>query len=251
MITSPLNRTVNRKLRGPLLSAVLQDHIKDYIIENNLKPGDPLPPEGEFARELGVSRGPVREAVKSLESLGIIEVRHGEGLFVREWNFDPLLATLQFGMRVSPETLVELYQIRKWLEIAVIGDAVKRISDDELLHLDILLLQWERAMKLGEDYIQFDEEFHRIILGTLQNQTLMKLFSSFWLAFYNHESGELYSPDRDWGISAHRNVLEAIKQRDPELARQALQQQFLGFQERIKRIVSRETQSSDPGSGAP
>ena len=243
MISYPLNRTVNRKLRGPLLSAVLQDHIKDYIIENNLKPGDPLPPEGEFARQLSVSRGPVREAVKSLESLGIVEVRHGEGLFVREWNFDPVLATLQFGMRVSPETLVELYQIRKWLEIAVIEDAVKRISDDELMQLDILMLQWERAMKLGEDYIQFDEEFHRIILGTLQNQTLMKLFSSFWLAFYNHENGELYSPDRDWVINAHRQVIEAIKQRDPELARHSLQEQFLGFQERIKRIVSRDKQS--------
>ena len=233
---------MNRKLRGPLLSAVLQDHIKDFTIENNLKPGDPLPPEGKFARELGVSRGPVREAVKSLESLGIIEVRHGEGLFVREWNLDPVLATLQFGMRVSPETLVELYQIRKWLEIAVIGDAVKRISDDELLQLDILMLQWERAMKLGEDYIQFDEEFHRIILGMLQNQTLMKLFSSFWLALYNYENGELYSPDRAWVISAHRNVLAAIKKRDPELARQALQAQFLGFQERIKRIVIWEKQ---------
>ena len=242
MIQDTLNRTVDRKLRGPLLSVVTQNHIKDYIVENNLKPGDPLPPEGEFAKYLGVSRGPVREAVKSLESLGIIEVRHGEGLFVREWNFDPVLATLQFGMRVSPDTLVELYQIRKWLEIAVIGDAVKKISNDELMQLDILMLQWERAIELGEEYIQFDEEFHRIILGTLHNQTLMKLFSSFLLAFYNQENGELYSPDSNWVIGAHRKVLEAIKERDPELARKALREQFLGFQERIKKIAEQETQ---------
>ena len=247
MIEDTLNRTADRKFRGPSLNVVTQDHIKDYIIENDLKPGDPLPSEGEFAQELGISRGPVREAVKSLESLGIIEVRHGEGLFVREWNFDPVLATLQFGMRVSPETLVELYQIRKWLEIAVIGDAVKRISDDELMQLNILMLQWERAIKVGKAYIQFDEEFHRIILGTLQNQTLMKLFSSFWLAFYNHENGELYSPDRDWVINAHRNVVEAIKKRDPELARQALQEQFLGFQERIRKILDQEKRQQQKG----
>ncbi len=247
MIKDTLNHTVDRKLREPLLSVVTQDHIKDYIIENNLKPGDPLPPEGEFAKELGVSRGPVREAVKSLESLGIVEVRRGEGLFVREWNFDPVLATLQFGMRVSPETLVELYQIRKWLEIAVIGDAVKRISDDELMQLEILMLQWERAMKAGEEYIQFDEEFHRIILGTLKNETLMKLFSSFWLAFNNHENGELYSSDRDWVINAHNSVVEAIKNRDPEQARQALQKQFLGFQERIRKIVDQEKRQQQKG----
>ena len=231
---------MERKLRGPSLNVVTQNHIKDFIVENSLEPGDPLPPEGEFAKELGVSRGPVREAVKSLESLGLVEVRRGEGLFVREWNFDPVQETLQFGMRVSPETLEELYQIRKWLEIAVIGDVVKKISDDELMQLDILMLQWERAMKTGEEYIHFDEEFHRIILGTLQNQTLMKLFSSFWLAFYNHEGAELYSPDLDRVIHAHRNVIDAIKKHDPELARQALQEQFLGFQERIKKAVAQE-----------
>ena len=206
-----------------------------------------MPSEGEFAKELGVSRGPVREAVKSLESLGIIEVRHGEGLFVREWNFDPVLATLQFGMRVSPETLVELYQIRKWLEIAVIGDAVKKISDDELMQLDILMLQWERAIKTGEEYIQYDEEFHRIILGTLQNQTLMKLFNSFWLAFNNYNRGELYSVDLNHVINAHRSVVEAIKKRDPERARQALQEQFLGFQERIKKFLKQETPQQEKG----
>lgn len=242
MIPETLNRAADRKLRGPSLNVLAQNHIKDYIIEHNLKPGDPLPPEGKFSQELGVSRGPVREAVKSLESLGIIEVRHGEGLFVREWNFDPVLATLQFGMRVSPETLVELYQIRKWLEIAVIGDAVNRISDDDLIQLDIVMLQWELAMKAGEEYIQYDEEFHRIILGTLQNQTLMKLFSSFWLAFNNQKRAELYSHDHRSVIDAHRKVVQAIKDRDPEQARQALQQQFLGFQERIRKIVDQEQQ---------
>ena len=248
MMEDRLNRTADRRFRGPSLNVVTQDHIKDFIIDNDLKPGDPLPSEGEFAQELGISRGPVREAVKSLESLGIIEVRHGEGLFVREWNFDPVLATLQFGMRVSPKTLMELYQIRKWLEIAVIGDAVKRVSEDDLMQLDILMLQWERAIKVGEEYIQFDEEFHRIILGTLQNQTLMKLFSSFWLAFYNHANGELYSPDHDWVIQAHRKVVEAIKTRDPELARQALQEQFLGFQERIKKNLNQEKQRKGIGN---
>lgn len=240
MIEDAFNRTLDGKFRARSLSVLTQNHIKDYIIERNLEPGDPLPPEGEVAQALGVSRGPVREAVKSLESLGIIEVRHGEGLFVREWNFDPVLATLQFGMRVSPETLVELYQIRKWLEIAVIGDAVKRITDDELLQLDILMLQWERAMKAGEEYIQYDEEFHRIILGTLGNQTLMKLFSAFWLAFNSQNRAELYSHDHRGVIEAHRKVVQAIKERDSDQARQALRQQFLGFQERIRKIVDEE-----------
>ena len=75
----------------------------------------------------------------------------------------------------------------------------------------------------------------------------MKLFSSFWLAFYSLEDGELYSPDHDWVISAHRKVVEAIKKRDPALARQAHQEQFLGFQERIRKIAEREKQEQRRG----
>ena len=120
---------MQKKKRIPALSKEIQGHIKDYIIENGLMAGDSLPSEGKIAEMLGVSRSPVREAVKALQSLGIIEAKQGEGLYVREWNFDPVLETLNYGMRISINTLKELYQIRQWLEIAVIGDIVKQISE--------------------------------------------------------------------------------------------------------------------------
>ena len=63
-----------------MLNRVIQDQIKQYITENKLESGDLLPPEGQLAIDLGVSRGSVREAIKALESLGIVEVRHGDGV---------------------------------------------------------------------------------------------------------------------------------------------------------------------------
>ena len=230
---------MNRNLRPPSLSRSVRDYIKDYIVSNNLKAGDALPSEGQLSEELGISRSPVREAVKALQSLGIIEARHGEGLFVREWNFEPVLETLNYGMRINPKTLAELYQIRVWLEMAVIGDAVKKISEDEIIELDILMLRWEKAIHNNEPYVHFDQKFHEHIFGVMDNDTLVKLFRVFWVAFENYGDVDLLmAPDPHIVAKEHREVFEAIKLRDPNLARKSLMQQFIGFKERIDKIAT-------------
>ena len=229
---------MNKSLRTPALSHSIRDYIKDYIVANNLKAGDPLPSEGQLADELGVSRSPVREAVKALQSLGIIEVRHGEGLFVREWNFEAVLETLNYGMRINPKTLAELYEIRIWLEMAVIGDAVKKISAEEITELDIQMLRWEQAINNGKPYVEFDQKFHELIFGVMKNDTLVKLFKVFWVAFENYGDVDLLmAPDPQRVIKEHQDVLEAVKLRNPDLARKTLMQQFIGFQERIAEIA--------------
>jgi DNA-binding FadR family transcriptional regulator len=233
---------MNKNLRTPSLSRTIMDYIKDYIVNNKLQAGDPLPSEGQLADELGVSRSPVREAVKALQSLGIVEARQGEGLFVREWNFDPVLETLNYGMRINPKTLAELYQIRVWLEMAVIGDAVKLISAEDIMELDILMLRWEQAINQEEPYVEFDQNFHELIFGVLKNETLMKLFKVFWVAFENYGDVDLImAPDTQRVINEHRDVLEAVKQRNPDLARKTLLQQFIGFKDRIDEIARLST----------
>lgn len=231
---------MSRNLKTPALSQSIRGYIKDYIVENEMRAGDPLPSEGQFAEELGVSRSPVREAVKALQSLGIIEARHGEGLFVREWNFDPVLETLTYGMRINPKTLKELYQIRVWLEMAVIGDAVKNISSAEIAELDLLMLRWEQAFNNQESYLEFDQRFHEIIFGVMKNDTLLKLFEVFWVAFENYGNVDLLmAPDPLRVIREHQDVVDAIKLRDPDLARKELLQQFIGFGERIDEIATK------------
>jgi DNA-binding FadR family transcriptional regulator len=229
---------------GIALSESIRGHIKDYIVAHSLRAGDPLPGEGQLAKLLGVSRSPVREAVKALQSLGIVEAKQGRGLFVREWNLDPMLETLNYGMRISPRTLAELYQIRVWLEMAVIGDVIKRISDADITELQILMLRWERAVKSGEPYVEYDEAFHQVIIGVMENDTLLKFFKVFWLAFDDYGDSELVAHDAEAVLAEHQLVLEAIKKRDPIQARRTLLQQFAGFEERISEILA-QTESED------
>ncbi len=232
---------MKQSLRGPALYTAVCEYIKNYILENNLKPGDPLPPEGQLADDLEVGRSSVREAVKSLQSLGIIEVRRGNGLFVRELNFDPILETFLFGLQFNPHTLAELLQVRIWLEVAVIGDAVEHIHADELEKLEIVLKTWEQRVQAGEEYSDLDETFHQIIYGVINNQTLMKLFAVFWIVFVGLENEVTHDPDPQEVLDSHNSILEAIKAHDPALTRRRLTQHFDSIKQRTQNFLDTNT----------
>lgn len=222
-----------QSLRGPALYEAIRDYIKQYILEHNLKPGDALPPEGQLVEELGVGRSSVREAVKSLQSLGIIDVRQGNGLYVRELNFDPVLETLKFGMRFDARTVADLLQIRIWLEAAVIGDVLKRIGKKEVKHLEAILAKWEERNRRGEDFFELDEEFHRTLYSVLKNETLMRLFGVFWVSFWGLENDAIRDSDPVTELQAHRQILEAVKVGDADMARAQLLEHFKYVKARI------------------
>ncbi len=218
------------------LNQTVSEYVKKYILEHRLNGGDSLPPETQLAQQLGVSRGSVREGVKALESLGIVEVRHGNGLFVREYNFDSILETLGYGMSSDTTTLAELAEIRFLLEGAVIEVAVQRIEPKALARLEELLRTWQARINADEPYLDMDEEFHRVLCSALNNQTLLKLFEVFWIAFENVNIPVIREDaDAVAGLEEHRAILAAVKAGDAPLARQRLLQHFRHLQGRIRR----------------
>jgi len=134
---------ISRLWRGSSINEAVRDQIKQYILEQGLKAGDALPPETQWAQDLGVNRSSVREAVKALQSLGIIEIRHGHGLYVREHNFDPILECVSYSMQFEPSTLLELAQIRTWLEIAVLPQALDKMGPGDIAALENILKTWQ------------------------------------------------------------------------------------------------------------
>ena len=224
---------MKQSLRGPALYKAIRDYIKQYILDHNLKPGDALPSEGQLVDDLGVGRSSVREAVKSLQSVGIVDVRQGNGLYVRELNFDPMLEAFIFGMQFDPNTLTELFQIRSWLEVAVIGDAVAHLSEDDLNKLEAVLTEWEGRVQAGEEYSDLDETFHQIIYNVLDNQTMMKLFSAFWVSFTSLDDSITHDADPEDVLRLHRGILSAIRTRDRDQTRRQLSQHFNHVQKRI------------------
>jgi len=226
-----------KPLRGPALTEAIRNYIKQYILEHRLRGGDPLPPETQLVQDLGVGRSSVREAIKALQSLGIVEVRHGNGLFVREYNFDPILEMLSYSMRFDPKRLAELTQIRIWLEAAVVEDAVEQITPAEIAELDQVTATWAERAKAGQSCPDLDQKFHQILYRTLNNQTLMKLFEVFWIAFDNLDFKFTGESNPQGEYERHQVILNAVKARNTSLTRQLLIDHFEGLQKRIGQVI--------------
>ncbi len=226
-----------KPLRGPALSEEIRTYIKDYIVQNKLQAGDPLPPETQLMDELSVGRSSVREAVKALQSLGIVEIRRGDGLYVREINFDPILEVLDYSMRFDPHMFAEVFRVRVWLESAVIEDAVRQISDNDIRQLELLMQEWEDVVAAGELFSEMDERFHCILYQSLHNRTLIMLLEVFWDAFENLDIEAIRDTDADVALKDHWDLLEAIKARNESLARERLIYHFSHVGKRIEAAI--------------
>lgn len=229
---------MDKLARGPVLNRVIQERIKRYITDNRLGAGDLLPPEGQLAADLGVSRGSVREAVKALESLGIVEVRHGDGIRVRAFNFDSVFDLLSYGLVFDPVKAAEILQIRVWLEVAALADAIKQLSDAELDQMAVLLNRWEEKAAASEDSSAEDRAFHRLLYRPLGNESLSGLIDIFWIIYHSlpvQSIGIDHQPLVT--VKAHRELLAAIRARDVALATQRMREHFRNLEARMARAV--------------
>ena len=238
---------MTQKLRGPALSQAVRDYIKNHIIKHKLRAGDPLPSENQLAENLGVGRSSVREAVKALQSLGIIEARHGNGLFVREWNLDPVLETLEYGLRFNTKSLGELLDIRIWLESAVMADAIASIQPETIAALEETLDGWQAQIESGDfDDAEWDEQFHCTLYGSLGNETMLKLFEVFWIAFTTFDREPTNRERKLTMVNCHRSIIEAVKAGDIDLAKERLYESYHPLRQLIKSRMAERNAALQP-----
>lgn len=228
---------MQKSLRGPALTEAVRDHVKQYILDQNLKEGDPLPTESQLAQELGVGRSSVREAIKALQSLGIVEIRHGQGLFVRAYNMDSIFENFSFGMRYDQTTLKEWLQIRIWLESAIIEESIQNLTPEALEELEQILEEWERRIAADQPHVSLDERFHKVLFSGLKNQTLEDFLRVFWIVYKNLEIVTNLAPSYEEKLSTleeHRQMLEGIKQGDSQRVVECLKRGFITFKARLE-----------------
>lgn len=231
-VKSPADPEFQQLGAVPPLHRTVQDEIRNYIIRNDLRPGQPLKPEAELARLFGVSRNSVREAVKALETTGVLETRRGSGVFVKDFSFAPLLDHLPYGLMRGPRALGELVALRRTLESAMIGDAMRALTPGSVARLRaVLAAMGERAAR-GEDIAEQDREFHRLLFADLGNEMLLRLFDLFWLAYHRAAPR---APRRD-PVEIHRlhaDLLDAVVSGERKRARWAVEQHYVGIAARV------------------
>src|SRR5947209_2691715 len=137
--------------------------IKTMISEGRLKSGDQLPPERDLAEKFVVSRTSGREALRALESLGLVEIRPGEGTFVREMSVEALIEPLALLMFSHREAIGELFEARRLLEPAIAALAARRATPEELAEMERILEDQAKAIAAGKTGLTQDAAFHAAI----------------------------------------------------------------------------------------
>lgn len=226
--------------RQPLLHQSVLDAIRAFILDNKLQAGDPLPPETELARQLGVSRNSVREAVKAMESLGILETRRGSGLFVRAFSFDPLLENLLYGLLFDLRELAELLEIRRVLETGLVASAMRAMPHPAVESLGMVVGAMAERAKKGENFADEDRRFHQVLFESLGNQTLLKLLDVFWLTYREaSRHTDMHNPDPIQTAQDHAAIYDAVAAGDAAEARAALDRHYAGITRRLARAQAR------------
>ncbi|WP_433443622.1 FadR/GntR family transcriptional regulator [Nonomuraea sp. CA-141351] len=212
--------------------ASLQERIVALIHERGLAPGAPMPTEVQLMELLGASRNSVREAVRALRALGIVEIRHGHGTFVGHASLDVLTPSFAFRVRSGPggiRALNDLVEVRELLETGLIGQVAQSTSAPRLAALDALANGMDRDREA-------DRAFHALLYESCGNELVLQLIGLFWDVYHEVEPTLGPPEERTAEIAVnHRRIVAALRARDAEAAREAMRLHFRDVKARIAR----------------
>ncbi|MDN6178882.1 MAG: FCD domain-containing protein, partial [Micrococcaceae bacterium] len=221
----------------------LTTDLMDLIIDRGLRAGDALPTEAVLTAELGVGRNTLREAIKVLQALGVVEIRHGFGTFVAANNLVALADSLTFRGRMSlrhkGHEAHELVEVRQALESGLIGSAIDSLDDAHLDELEALVARMEVLAADGRTFVEVDQEFHRLLFSRLENELLTNLLGVFWQVYRTiHEAidglgGNTSGTTLPETAQIHRDILGAVQSKDKDAAARLMHRHFDGIREQL------------------
>lgn len=205
------------------LPQIIADKIIDLIESKELLPGEKLPSEQELMKELNVGRGTIREAIKSLVSRNIVEIRRGVGTFVAK-NTGVVEDPLGFSFIDNKKKLVkDSMDVRLLLEPSIARWAARNATDFEILEIIELSKKIETAILNDENYSDLDVEFHTKIAnssGNLVVENLIPILNTNIRSLIDVTHAVL----KEHTILSHKKIANAIKERDEEMAEQLMKE---------------------------
>ncbi len=197
------------------------DSIGAMISSGELGPGDRLPPENELADRLGVSRGSLREAVRALAQIKVLDVRRGDGTYVTSLAPTELLSGLGFAIELlQPQGLEEVLEVRRLLLPPAAALAAQRVTDQQISEMRVMLDRLESATDTDE-IAGLHREFQAMIADATGNETLSSILRALQVRSENIRRTWLSSDPamRDIALSHQRLLLGALERGDSETAR--------------------------------
>ena len=223
-----LSRVPRRKLAESVAQQLLE-------AVSGLPPGTRVPSERELTKELGVGRSTVREALNGLAVLGVVEIRHGQGVFVlgevdTNGETGVLEAALERGVTK------EFIEARLLVEVEVVRMAASRRTDEDLRQLEAALEEQERCLTGDvEPLLDIAANFNVLLAEAAHNEVLVAIIQSF-VALMIERGPKIYSLDgfREWDLAEHRGLYEAVRDQDGDLAATRMRQHIVELADRYR-----------------
>ncbi|WP_274709448.1 FadR/GntR family transcriptional regulator [Streptomyces tubbatahanensis] len=223
----------------------IQERIKRLIIEERMPPGAAMPTESELMERLDVSRNSVREALKALQAMGIVEIRHGFGTYVGAMSMAPMTEQLSFrtvaGHYRGESSLLQLLELREAVETGLMARLVAEYGgasgagEERLAALEALVARMREEARAGAVRAETDRAFHSALYAGLGNALLSEVLDAFWDAFHRVRT-DLAEPRADpvetW--RQHAEILAAVRSGDMRRAEEAVRDHFGNIRERLR-----------------
>jgi len=239
-MTGPIATTVSATPK-PEFEAIRRNKVYEEVarrleqlIAERMKPGDMLPPERELAETFGVSRSSIRDAIRRLELVGMVEPRQGSGTVVRELSADTLINPLTSVLVQKRKLVVELLDVRKMLEPALAARAATHASASDIAEMEEILARQSEKLAQGDAAIEEDNEFHYAIAMASDNSVVLKVLDVLMdLLRETRERSLQVQGGPQKSIAGHRRILAAIKRHDAVAAELAMRRHI----EEVSEIV--------------
>ena len=223
---SPMAGEAMRPIHRTSVSDEIVAQLTDLIARNVLKPGDRLPPERELCKRFGVGRSSLREALRSLAVMGVLDGRVGEGTFVCD-NSQYLEKALQWGFALDGKKIQDLAETRMMLESQNAQLAAGRATSEDLAAITAALEGMKRALDIWERFLECDLQFHLLVAQATHNSLLYNLLETTRSHLQAWIEGSLSEPTlaghrAKLSLGEHDRILVALKARDADGARRAM-----------------------------
>jgi len=228
--------------RNTLVQSVV-DQIVVLIKDGTLAPGDRLPPERDLMKRLAVGRSTIREALRSLAMMNLVDLRPGQGSFVKDLGVQTVIRPDLLTMLLDRSVTVDLLEVRKLIEPATVELAAHRATAADLETLQAILDRCQTAHAAGEPTAELSAQLHVAIARCTHNGVLVMFMESI-LGLLTERGSKLehVSGFTDWELASHQEIVDAVRARDAHLAHRLMSHHL---EESARRLLD----SLDPISG--
>jgi len=193
------------------------------ILDGTFPAGLPLPAERQLAERFGVSRGSIRDAFRTLETIGLLVTRHGQGTFPQELDVDRLVAPLASVLSYRHDLQDELLDVRRMFEPAVARVAATRVTAEDLADLQRILDAQRKKLKAGRSALVEDTAFHAALARATRNTVVVRIMETLNELLIESRKRALQQKSRpERSLKGHEAVVAALVRRDADGAARAM-----------------------------